>query len=563
MKTSYRHIHFFALILALALLNSCASRQTAATLNDVETYIQARPDSALATIRAIDTTTLTSRSLRAHYALLHAMALDKNWIDTTDVNVVMPAVRYYGRHGSPRQKMLSNYYLGRIQENQGDFTAAIVSYSVAEKASAGATDEYFKGLLDMAIANIYRKVSMVDKELAYTESSREHFLLSGDTARFNLAYGRLAMAYQEIKEWEKADSLYRLCLSQCERDTVYMRIYLSQYAAMKVIQSDPDPEGAIRLLETLRTTYGGSLSMRDNGVLAYSYLMLGDSQASDRILDNIVRQPESRRVRARYMEYRIAEYRGDYRYALDLLKDIYSRQDSTVYQLLDNSVTQALKDHFEGEANETRRELVNSRIIGGMVIVLLMILIASIVVWQRQRRAKEKLAADQLIRTAEETNKILMRVNDSLETEIDTLQSTFAQFYQSQLERIGSLCEAFLKAKDRKDEGKKEAVYRRVERIVDEINKDDENYGRFELLVNKSLDNVVDHLKADLGKKGNLSKTDVRFICYSIVGFDTNAIAMLLGMSLSNVYTRRSRLKERIRQLDSPYLDQYKLYLHL
>ena len=156
-----------------------------------------------------------------------------------------------------------------------------------------------------------------------------------------------------------------------------------------------------------------------------------------------------------------------------------------------------------------------------------------------------------------------MRVNDSLETEIDTLQSTFAQFYQSQLERIGSLCEAFLKAKDRKDEGKKEAVYRRVERIVDEINKDDENYGRFELLVNKSLDNVVDHLKADLGKKGNLSKTDVRFICYSIVGFDTNAIAMLLGMSLSNVYTRRSRLKERIRQLDSPYLDQYKLYLHL
>ena len=74
---------------------SCASRQTAATLNDVETYIQQRPDSALATIRAIDTTTLTTRSLRAHYALLHAMALDKNWIDTTDVNVVMPAVEYY------------------------------------------------------------------------------------------------------------------------------------------------------------------------------------------------------------------------------------------------------------------------------------------------------------------------------------------------------------------------------------------------------------------------------------------------------------------------------------
>lgn len=95
-----RLLYCFALSLVLLLLASCASRQTAATLNDVETYIQSRPDSALATIRAIDTTTLTTRSLRAHYALLHAMALDKNWIDTTDVGVVMPAVEYYAKHGT-------------------------------------------------------------------------------------------------------------------------------------------------------------------------------------------------------------------------------------------------------------------------------------------------------------------------------------------------------------------------------------------------------------------------------------------------------------------------------
>ena len=81
-------LHSFLISFSL-ILSSCASHRTAATLNDVETYIQDRPDSALSTIRAIDTTSLTTRSLRAHYALLHAMALDKNWIDTTDVEVVM------------------------------------------------------------------------------------------------------------------------------------------------------------------------------------------------------------------------------------------------------------------------------------------------------------------------------------------------------------------------------------------------------------------------------------------------------------------------------------------
>ncbi|MBQ5934493.1 MAG: hypothetical protein IJL68_00630, partial [Bacteroidales bacterium] len=132
--------HYLSLIsisVAALLLASCASRHSAAILNDVETYIQQRPDSALAAIRAIDTTTLTSRGLRAHYALLHAMALDKNWIDTTDVGVVMPAVEYYDRHGSADQKMKSYYYLGRIQENQHDYTAAILSFTIAEDVCAG------------------------------------------------------------------------------------------------------------------------------------------------------------------------------------------------------------------------------------------------------------------------------------------------------------------------------------------------------------------------------------------------------------------------------------------
>ena len=86
---------FFLSVLILPLTVACSSRQTAATLDDIESYIQTRPDSALASLRAIDTTSLKTRRLQAHYALLQAIALDKNWIDTTDVGVIMPAVSYY------------------------------------------------------------------------------------------------------------------------------------------------------------------------------------------------------------------------------------------------------------------------------------------------------------------------------------------------------------------------------------------------------------------------------------------------------------------------------------
>ena len=367
--------HYLSLIsisVAALLLASCASRHFAAILNDVETYIQQRPDSALAAIRAIDTTTLTTRSLRAHYALLHAMALDKNWIDTTDVNVVMPAVEYYDRHGSADQKMKSYYYLGRIQENQHDYTAAILSFTVAEDVSAGSNDEQFKGLIYMGIANVYREVHSVDKTLEYTEKARECFSASGDTHRYDLSTGRLAMAFQEKQDWYKADSLYQVCLQKLKQDTAYMRIYLSQYAAMKIVQPDPDPEGAINLLAMISSEYGKPLSMRDYGVYAYASSLRGDDRTSDRILSMMSRQPENRRVQARYMSYRIAEHNGDYKQALDLLKGIYRQQDTTVYEMLDNSVAQTLQEYYAKQASESQRRLVNHRLIWGFVVLLLL-----------------------------------------------------------------------------------------------------------------------------------------------------------------------------------------------
>lgn len=97
-------IYLLLVILALPLL-SCSDREVSESLNNIESYILERPDSALQAIRTIDTTLLDTRALRAKYSLLHAMALDKNYIDTTDVRVVLPAVDYYSKHRAADEKM--------------------------------------------------------------------------------------------------------------------------------------------------------------------------------------------------------------------------------------------------------------------------------------------------------------------------------------------------------------------------------------------------------------------------------------------------------------------------
>ena len=256
-------LYCMTFVLAMALFASCASHRTGATLGDVETYIQARPDSALATIRAIDTTTLTTPKLRAHYALLHAMALDKNWIDTTDVGIVMPAVEYYAKHGTADQKMKAYYYLGRIQQNGHNPNEAIISLAQAETASAKSTDDAFKGLLSMVMAEIYKSAHYSDKEREYIEKGMALFQKANDRTHYNLSFGRLAMNYQEKMDWQMADSLYQQGLILAESDSVAMRMFIAHYAAMKVIQTEPDPQGAINLLNRFHFDYKTTLPPKE------------------------------------------------------------------------------------------------------------------------------------------------------------------------------------------------------------------------------------------------------------------------------------------------------------
>ena len=556
-----RIITLWGLLLTLILLPSgCGNQQMAAVLDGVEACMQSRPDSALAVLRTMDTSSLDSRRLQARYALLHAMALDKNWIDTTDIGVVMPAVDYFSRKNKTEQSMKALYYLGRIYENQGDYEAAIVSFLKAQEKAGLSEDEDFKGLLAFGFESILQKTHNVNKALEYAKEGLTHYRNAQDTLRCAIALGHLAKLYQEKQDWVQADSLYNKSITYLAQDTEYVTKYLSLYAAMKVVQPEADPQGAINLLKRRITEYKKPLSLKDYSVYAYAEALCGEDQICDDILKMISKQPEGRRKQTRYMEYRIAEYRGDSQLALSLLKATYLDQDSILMEVLSQSAAQSIAKYHENRSYEVQRQLKERRRSWTLLFFALILLFGTTAYFMVQRKEKEKRTAEELIRVAEETNKMLQKANQALETDIDQLQKTFVCFYRNQLEKIGKLCEAYVKGKDRKDDGKEKAVYRRVERIVEEMNRDEESYLQFEAQVNRYFGGIVQQLKGELSREKKLSPSDTRFICYSIAGFDSNTISMLLGISLANVYTKRTRLKERIRQLDSSARESYLSY---
>ena len=114
---------------ALVLVSSCHRNDDKYTLlQDIDSYIELYPDSALITLQNIDKSSITREGTKALYSLLLSMALDKNYIDKTDFSVLQPAIDYYEKKGNPTEKLRMNYYKGRIFANSGNDEAAMAAF---------------------------------------------------------------------------------------------------------------------------------------------------------------------------------------------------------------------------------------------------------------------------------------------------------------------------------------------------------------------------------------------------------------------------------------------------
>lgn len=202
-------------ILCVLAIVSCGGKKNMplTRLNDIASYLDDRPDSALAELKSIDTLTLKSKASKAKYSVLLAAALDKNDFITTDTRIVEPAVDYYDRHGSPEDRLKAYMYLGTAQFNNEDYSNAIVSYYKAVESVPEVDNQKLVGILYSRIAMSYSKTEDYSQEAEFIDKSIECFHSCENTVFEN--WSRLKKAYNLIaqKKWDSADSLYQVLLS--------------------------------------------------------------------------------------------------------------------------------------------------------------------------------------------------------------------------------------------------------------------------------------------------------------------------------------------------------------
>ena len=163
------------LVLGLCLVACNRHSEHWATITDMERIIEERPDSVLYVLQAIDTDKLVSGEERAKHALLLSMAMDKNYIDRTDFEVLQPAIDYYKDNGTATDKLRTYYYQGRIYHNCGNEAAAMESYVKAINIGESSDDILTKARLYVAQGNIYNSLMRWDNAINANLQAAEYF----------------------------------------------------------------------------------------------------------------------------------------------------------------------------------------------------------------------------------------------------------------------------------------------------------------------------------------------------------------------------------------------------
>lgn len=556
------------------LLVSCDNRQTKSLLQDVETYIQERPDSALRVLRKVDSLTLNTKALRARYSVLFAMALDKNYIDTTALSILEPTVAYYEKFGSPKDKMLSYYYLGRIYSNRKDYPNAVIFYSQALRESSE-YDYYHRGLIYAASADAYNASFNDEEELRNTILAYECFEKIGDKD-LDLSLYKVAQAYHNNERFDVADSLYSLVYSGKDSTSRLALYAMEDLVSNDLYQEKQDVERDLELLEYV-AEHRGNLSLESYYEYAYLLLLAGKESEAE----NILSQLSNREANGKTMEirYRIAECKGQNEEALALLKSMLSHQNDVVKKKLAQSVFKAQSDYYRltAEVSEQKSTISNQRSI--IILITGLMIIALLYVIFKKRKSTLIREKDRLTQAVEESERLLETVrnraneekserekdildlksrNEREQDKIKDLREMYVALYQKRFSEIGKYYDA---ASSHRLESIKEKAYHDVisstQALFEEIASGSEGQKKFEARINADLDDIVSKIRSDFPK---LKDDDIRFICYLIVGFDTSTISFLMDISKENVRVKKHRLREKLNGYSGPNETLYRLF---
>jgi hypothetical protein len=369
--------HYISIIILAIFLFSCNGHSKHwETLSQVESYIEEKPDSALVTLEQIDLSELSGKEEKAKHALLYSMALDKNFVDKTDFEVLQPAIDYYEDNGSATDKLRTYYYQGRICQNAGNDALAMESFVNALDKGVESNDNLTKARTLVAQSTIYYSLYELDN---FIETSKRAALYFKQEEKYNSYANCIIKIINGYTLKDSPDEALPY-IDECKRmlGTMSANSLLDFYSAYLVYVAE---YGTVQEISNLINEYDNIIpnTHKDWLTLSKAYLRIDKYEDALRAIGQCKDCHNTQEeIKYKALISMIYDKLGKHEEALRAYKEYMVVSDSTLYAIMQQDTKFVEERHNLEMAKARETEAKNKRTIA--VLACVVALIGSILV---------------------------------------------------------------------------------------------------------------------------------------------------------------------------------------
>ena len=406
-------INIILLSLAVLTIGSCDQHGTAWNeMDKAENLMDAKPDSALVVLENIPASSVKGKEAAARYALLKSIALDKNCIDTTNFDVLQPAIDYYIKNGKPDEKLRTYYYQGRIYQNQGDDDSAMQSFMNACDLRKQVTDSLLLSHTLVAQGTLYLKQYKINDFVHYNMEAAKLYKTIGKDILAIKSYTNALDGYVMQNNKPAADSLMSICVPMVKKNPEGEAFLFPSLLSYTVNFCSSD-----EIKEVLTEYQNMELTTDETMIFAEGYSKIGEYDKAMALISNI-NPAENTWDSLKYASIKIdiLERQGKYKEAFTLYRDYSASLEHYQKELLSQDLLFSDKKH-QLEMKSLMEIQDRDRIIWGTLCGIFALVIIIGWLYYRGYRSKTKHIL------TEKENKNLRLEQENLRLEIDQLEN--------------------------------------------------------------------------------------------------------------------------------------------
>ena len=388
----------FLLITLTIIISACHSQPSYdSRLLLADSIMQHRPDSALALLRNVNASDLSSEADVALHALLLSQAYDKNYIDLTNDSLISIAVDYFSEGNEPRYAMLAHYYLGRVFENSGKIHKAIIECTKAQQYSDQTNDYLAVGLIYTHLGYNYNNYYDFEKTIEYYLLAAKYYELAQKHYYKLYALSEVASAYINNLEYSKAYDILQQVITEatdsCNHEMIETgnKYMITLYSATKKYAQVYDLYQSI-ISNNPNFKFGSSTYMS----IALACAHIQRENEINTFIDKAwnVSKDKADTILIHFNTAYIYQRSKQYERAYKNLRAGINKQDSSIRAMLTQPILTAQRDLYLKELELTKIQKQNAKLVNSILIVILISGIILITLYYFYTRNKHRAQAE-------------------------------------------------------------------------------------------------------------------------------------------------------------------------